>query len=520
MVLLMGSPLDDTMALLAAATDPKISSRRIRWEAMERVIRILRGSLKESDGNALAEREVRVAQAAWTWVRFCMDGPVPPGHPSTGIQGFLDEARDAVEVLQSRRVASLIEAVERVAISAHAAANEVARSVSASTDAGLRVVLIVRGEGGPAVREWAKTQGLSVDVVTSSEARRSAPWDHAFVFGPPERYSSSPWLTGPQAAATAGWLISAPPAARLTMMSWTGHRPLAKSGYEPWMGAPSFGVLEDSTVEVVEDYFLPESLDDFRPVAAPKFSDEDDLIDALGLQFLAEGSSVLAYFHPDVGPRPIIVTFEDGHAALSRMHLQHVEAGRCLLFRTSIAGKDALDRATAEWLAENRKKFPTAEAERLRGELKEATRRLRVTWGAHELVERFRSEGIDRDYAANLSRGILQPDFIAPLRQDTYLRVCRALELRPDQNAFSLLKTLRVARQQAGLRLAARTSERLGEIADIADALRDHGALVLRDAGLEGVALLIVRSVDETLTRVPESRLGTALTRDGAAWHP
>lgn len=520
MGLLIGSPLAGTIALLDAATDPKISSRRLRWEAMERVIRILRGSFKESDGTALAEREVRVAQAAWTWVRVCMDGPVPPDHASTGIQGFLDEARDAVEALQSRRVASLIESVNRVATSDHAAAEEVAQLVSASTEEGLRVVLIVRGEGGSAVREWVAVQGLRVDVVTGSEARRSAPWDHAFVFGPPERYSSSPWLSGPQAAATAGWLVSAPPAPRMTMMSWTGHRPLTKSGYEPWKGAPALGVVEENAIEVVEDYFLPESLDEFRPVSAPKFSDEDDLIDALGLQFHAEGSSVLAYFHPDIGPRPTIVTFEDGHAALTRVNLQRVESGRCLLFRTSIAGRDALDRATAEWLAENRRRFPTAEAERLRSELKDATRRARAALGARGLVERFRSEGIDRDYAANLSRGILQPDFIAPLRQDTYLRVCRALELRPGQNAFSLLKTLRVARQQAGMRLAARTSERLSEIPDIADALRDHGAIVLRDAGLEGVALLIVRSVDDTPTRVPESRLGTALTKDGVTWHP
>lgn len=520
MGVLSTSPLAETLALLAAATDPQIASRRIRWESMERVIRVLRTSFKASDSNPLAERETRTAQAAWTWVRVCMDGPVPPSHPSTGILGFLDEAREAADRLQSRRAASLIEAVERVCAAEHAGADEVARSVTVSMEAGLRVALILRGEGRQAVREWALARGIAVDVVTISEARRAAPWDHAFIFGPPERYSSSPWLTGPQAAATAGWLFSAPPAARMTMVSWTGHRPLTKSGYEPWSGAPSLGVVEESSVEVVEDYFLPEALDDFRPVSSPKFSDEDDLIEAMGLQFQAEGSSILAYFNPDMGPKPTIVTFEDGQATLSRMHLKHVEAGRCLLFRTSIAGKDALDRATAEWLAENRKGFKTAEAERRRSELKDATRRMRTELGAAQLIERLRSEGLDRDYAANLSRGILDPDFIAPLRHDTYLRVCRALGLQPDQSAFSLLKTLRVARQQAGLRLAARTADRLSEITDAADALRDHGSLVLRDPGLEGVALLIVRAVDGIATSVPESRLGTALTKDGATWHP
>ena len=515
--------LASTVALLDAASNPRVSSRRIRWEAMERVLRLLRGPFKESDANPMSVRESNVAALAWSWARTCMDGPVPPSHPSTGLARLLAEMDAAIEHVGSSRVSRLKEAINNVAASEHPAATAVQGIVESSPavdDARPACALVVRGEGLSGVRDWAENAGLHVDVVTASEARRSAPWQSVVVFGPPDRYASSPWIAGAQAAATAGWLLTAPPAPVVTVLSWTGHRPLDKGGYQPWQGAPQATVTEADTVEVVEDDFLPESFDSFRPVAAPSFTQEDDKVAAFGLQFIADGSPVLGYFHPEVGPKPTVVTFEDGHAVVTRTGLRSIRPGRCLLFRTSIAGKDALDRATVEWLSEHRKGFNIGAAERLRQDLKTATREKRDSLGSHALVEVLRGEGLDRSYAQTLPTRMLHPDFIAPQHQDTYLRVCRALGLQPETNGFTLLRTLRTARRQAGLALSAKIAARLDLLPDLPDALRDEGAVMLHDSGLEGVALLVVRSVGTEPVDVPTWRLGMALDEGGHTWHP
>jgi hypothetical protein len=132
----------------------------------------------------------------------------------------------------------------------------------------------------------------------------------------------------------------------------------------------------------------------------------------------------------------------------------------------------------------------------------------------------LRAEGLDRLYAQTLPTRMLHPDFIAPQHQDTYLRVCRALGLQPASTAFSLLRTLRTARRQAGLALSAKIAARLDLLPDLPDLLRDEGAVVLRDSGLEGVALLVVRTVSGAPADVPTWRLGMVLDTGGHTWHP
>lgn len=490
---------------------------------MERLLRLLRGTFKESDANPMAVREANVAALAWSWARTCMDGPVPPFHPSTGLARLRAEVDAARGHIGSSRLDRLKEAIDSIAASGHPAASAVIDIVgSVPLEEGGRpgCVLVVRGEGLPAVKEWADVSGLNVDVVTASQARRSVPWRSAVLFGPPDRYASSPWITEAQAAATAGWLLSAPPAPEVTVLSWTGHRPLSKSGYQPWRGAPHATVAEAAAPETVEDDFLPDTFETFHPVATPHFAHEEESVSAFGLQFLVDNDPVLAYFHPEVGPKPVVVTFEDGHAVVIRTGLKTVRSGRCLLFRTSIAGKDALDRATSEWLVEHRKGFNVAAAENLRQDLKTATKVKRDQVGSHALVEMLRAEGLDRLYAQTLPTRMLHPDFIAPQHQDTYLRVCRALGLQPASTAFSLLRTLRTARRQAGLALSAKIAARLDLLPDLPDLLRDEGAVVLRDSGLEGVALLVVRTVSGAPADVPTWRLGMVLDTGGHTWHP
>jgi hypothetical protein len=521
----ISSELANTVALLDAAANAKVVTRRIRWESMERVLRLLRTSFKESDTNPLAAREASVVSSAWAWARVCMDGPVTPGHWSTGLSRLYSDMQSAIDSVGGQRLQSLRDAVERVAAAPHPASETLVELIGNGPqprDERAGTVLVVRGEGLPGVREWCDEVGLVVDVVKVSEARLVAPWPNAILFGPPDRYSKTPWITSAQAAATSGWLLAAPVAPAVTVLSWTGHRPMTKGAYQPWKGAPSGEVVEGSAVEVLEEDFLPDSLDSFRPIATPSFRGEEasEVVDAVGMQFRVGEGNVFAYFHPSIGAKPQVVTFEDGHAVVTSRNLKFIREGRCLLFRTAVAGKDALDSATVVWLKRHKKEFAADTANARRQELKEAVRRFREEQGHPALTTALQAQGIDINYARSFGNRMLDPDYIAPQHEDVYFRVCRAVGLTVPQNSFKLLKTLRIARRRAGADLVTQIAGRLDELPDVPDMLRDEGAVTLREPGLEGVVLLVVRAIASEVVSVPAWRLGSVLDAEGHAWHP
>jgi len=520
--------LDLTVALLETSSKAKVSSRRIRWESMRRVLQLLRRSFRETPDSPLSEREVEVARYAWTWASVCMDGPVPPGHPTTGITRLLDLIREADAELNLPKLKRLQEALVQVTGGAHPAADAVSSAISGHVlEDPIEFysqphVLVLRGDGLPGVQEWCTELGLPVDVVTMSQARQSAPWPGlGFVFGPPERYTSSAWVQGPEAAAQAGWLLTAPPAPSMRVISWTGHQPLAKDGYQPWLGAPNPDVESGEPDLLVEDDFLPESLDTFAPVAAPRFAaDEDETATAYGLQFQANGETVLAYFNPDVGPKPTTVTFSDDEVLVTQVPLRSIRLGNCLILRTSTAGKEALDNATREWFKEHRAGSTPDAAIGHQQHFKKAIRDYLATHSRGELVAALEREGLASGYSRSFITRVLSPGFIAPDKESTYDRVCRAINLDKPKEAFRHLRNLRTGRRQAGLLLSTRIAERLEELPDLPDRLRDHGAVLLTQPGVEGVALLVVRSISAEPVEVPTWRLGQALTKEGHTWSP
>ena len=455
-----------------------------------------------------------------------MDGPVAPNHACTGHARLLQNMDQAIHVLEhdrSGKVSRLKQAVESVAAYPHPAGPflaEFIRESDSSLAERVSTVLIVRGEGRDGVLDWAAESKLSVEVATVSEARVARPWDRAFLFGPPDRYVTSPWLTGPRASAVAGWLVSSPPARRMILVSWNGHRAMKSQGYEAWTGAPQpssgIGVNDDSAV----DDFLPEFLDNFFPVSAPSFASEEETANATEFQFSAAGRNLFAYFHPEVGTKLSLVSFDDDQVLLTRSRLTSVRPGRCFLFRVSNADRVALDTATADWLRRHRKAFPAHKAQQLKNDLKDAFRETRRTIGQPALLNLFANEGLAMSYARSLAVRITDPDFIAPLREADYFGVCRAVGLIPTREAFALLKDLRTARRQAGLELSRRIAEELKSIPDLPDALRDNGLVALNTPGLEGIVLIVVRSIGTDLVNVPVSRLGTLLTQAGQTWHP
>jgi len=108
--------LDYTLALLATSAQSSVATRRIRWESMARVLRILQRDFRDSPDAPLSEREVEIARLAWTWANVCMDGPVPPGHDDTGIQRLLHEILEAKTELGSPKLDRLGEACGFVSV--------------------------------------------------------------------------------------------------------------------------------------------------------------------------------------------------------------------------------------------------------------------------------------------------------------------------------------------------------------------------------------------------------------------
>lgn len=520
--------LELTVALLETSAESQVKMRRIRWESMARVLRILQRDFKETPESPLAEREVEIARHAWTWANVCMDGPVPPGHPSTGIARLLELINEARIELGGVKLDRLEEALMQVTSGLHPGADAVTGILADQPvlerdfDGRWPHVLVLRGDGLLGVREWVDGLNLSVDVVTMTQAKQAAPWPGvAFVFGPPERYASSAWVRGAEAAATAGWLLTAPPAPSVRVVSWTGHRPPLKDGYQPWKGAPTVDVESNEPDLHVDDDFLPDNLDSFTPVAAPRFAVEGDETEAAyGLQFQSNGETVLAYFNPDIGPKPTLVTFSDDEVLVSPAPLRTVKVGNCLLLRTSSAGKDALDEVTREWFQEQRSGSSPDVAIGHQQSLKKAIREYLAEHSRSELVRALEAEGVPRNFARSFVGRALHPEFIAPQKESTYDRVCRAVGLQRPREAFRHLKNLRTGRRQAGLLLSARIAERLEAMPDLPDQLRDSGAVLLTEPGVEGVALLVIRSIPSEPIDVPTWRLGQVVTTEGHTWTP
>jgi hypothetical protein len=522
--------LDMTLALLDTSSRAKVATRRIRWDSMAQVLQILRRSFKETPDFPLSERELEISKFAWIWASVCMDGPVAPDHPSTGVTRLLTLISEGDTELNLPKLKRLHQSVVQVISGNHPAAEVIASTISNKmsddgiANAGITHphVLVLRGDGLAGVQEWCTLMNLPVDVVTMSQARQSRPWPGlAFIFGPPERYTSSAWVQGPEAAATAGWLLTAPPAPSVQVISWTGHRPLIKDGYQPWLGAPNPDVEGSEPDILVEDDFLPEFMDAFTPVAAPGFeTDGDDSETAYGLQFQVNGDTVLAYFSSDVGPKPTIVTFSEDEVLVTHVPLRSIRLGNCLILRTSSAGKDALDTATREWFKEHRDGSTPDSAIGHQQQFKKAIRQYLTTHTRGDLVAALENEGVPRDYARSLASRALLPEFIAPQKESIYDKVCLAINLDKPKEAFRHLKYLRTGRRQAGLILSARIAERLEEMPDLPDRLRDHGAVILTQPGVEGVALLVVRSISNDPVDVPTWRLGQALRKEGHTWSP
>ena len=525
----MSTPnLEMTVALLDTCSRARVATRRIRWESMALVLQILRKSFRETLEAPLSEREVEIARHAWKWASVCMDGPVPPGHPSTGIARLLLLIREADEVLGLPKLRRLHDALTQVTNGPHPGAEVVIGALGRLQEtteflqSQFPDVLVLRGDGLVAVTEWRDSLDLPADVVSMSFARQTHPWPGSvFIFGPPERYTSSNWIQGPEAAATAGWLLTAPPAPTVQVISWTGHRPLVKDGYQPWLGAPNPEFQSTEPELIIEDDFLPESIDSFTPVVAPRFAVEGDETEpAFGLQFNTDGETVLAYFSHDVGPKPTTVTFSEDEVLVTPVPLRTVRVGNCILLRTSSAGKDALDEVTREWFREQRSGSTPDSAIGHQQQLKNAIRAFIAEHSRVDLVTAMEAEGVSRDYSRSFMVRALHPDFIAPQMESVYDQICRAIALKPSKEAFRQLKNLRTGRRQAGLLLSARVVGRLETMNDLPDRLRDNGAIMLNETGVEGVVLLVVRAISSDSTEVPAWRLGHALMSDGHTWTP
>lgn len=526
MGVLIPDALQDTIALLSAAERANIRSRRIHWPAAERLIRILRRSFSEHDAEALSDRDRMLASLVWNWLRVCLDGPVIPNHASTGFDWLCAQFQEAESTTPtSASVRALHEAVLSVGASIHPASEAVINLVSsvASSPSDRHsnpCVLVVRGEGADAVRAWVTSEGLKVDIAKVGDARNQAPWQHAVLFGPPERYTSSHWVKGADAAKQGGWLISAPLAPEVTVLSWTGHRPLSLGDYVPWAGAPESKVEHDAA-EVILDDFAAEAPDNFRPLVLPTFAHEERLVDgAHALQFAFEGQQLLTYFHPQLPPNPAVLTIEDGTVSVTRIPLSSTRVGQCLLFRTAPSGGDPLDAETHLWLANNRKGFSKKDAESFRATLKVEMSKALAKHGMSEVVTRLVSSGLKRDYAKTLPNRLLHPDYIAPQSQQDFEALAKAIDSELTPQSYRLLKELRTARRRAGQVIAARIVERLNQVEDLSGRLRDEGGLVLKEAGLQGVALLVLRDINATAASVPPGRIGVALMQTGQLWHP
>ena len=558
----MTGALGRTLGLLAVADGPVLGFRDVEWESMRQLRVLVRREF--SRGCFLSDREEEVCRLVREWMLVCQDGPVPPLHPSTGIADVRRALSDAVTFVGSDRVRELQQLFEVVAAEDHPA-GPVVLSIVAEYPGDH--VLVVRNRGVLGVRDWLRDNGLDeVSVVQARAARDREPWSGVTViFGEPARYYWSAYggASDSQAAAKGGWLLTAPPSHRVFAVAWPGHgrRSLRDLGaYAPWEGgiAPKF--TDGSPPPKTRNLAVPQQAGLFDPVQAiglpaqqlDMLEDLDDaswvdeVVDVGGevapptpallgesaagettvpvfarvLRFRLGRETLFAYFSTDAGPSASVVSVEGGVVAVFPIAAARLHPGHYLMFRLGSRGTDELDNATRAWLRERHGAGAWAAGHNRQQELKDALRSHLEQHGRTHLVETLRAVGISPEYAAAFPSRAIDPEFIAPLKQDVYRLVCRAVGLAPPRGAFQSLHQLRTARRSAGHQLAVRAAQLLSTVPDLFDRVDETGGTVLTEPGLEGTVLITIHGILEETMPVPVSRLGHLLTQDGRTWNP
>jgi hypothetical protein len=510
-----------------AVTGAVIEHHLLAWAEMATAVTVI-AKLRRAGVDGVSVALEDLTRAAERWVRCLTGAPVSPGDPAVGTSRLADGLRahdasgiDSALHRELVRLADALDALERGTHPAAAVLEEIISRYGCSrADGGPAAYIAARSDETIPVRRWLAAEELVGEVLTPRELRKAPVRDALVLLGPPARYLVSAWCWLGEATKLGGWMLSAPPARQVHVVTWPGQPRLELTGATlfPVSDPPTVRTVrhasdedqDDERRSVSDDVWLPPlPVQAYIPVAGAWAADHDP-VTASGFRLAGDG---VVFYSADATPASQIVTWGVDSVHITKGAPNLIKVGTVVLFRPErSATDDELHRRADGLLVEKYGPGAPAAAHAAKAELKEAYASCGHTDAQleHMLDLRLR----DSAYARHVISRLPDPGYIGPEKQGAYLALRSVLGLPEDtdRSQSNLLRRLRAACRRAGVDIVAELIAILRSTTAWQAELETCGhATVGAGPPLGQLDLRVVVAVDPQPKRIGRSRLGLPL---------
>ena len=505
--------LDDVTARFTAAASLEVCHREAACPSLAGVLAALR-ALRKGQAAGVSGALDALLETAHRWTRVITAAPLAfdNRHVRTG------QVHDGVLAhIKSGRDSHLDDALAQLEGHLRALLTEPQHPGSAPLDGALSLYessYLLRGrDDEPLLRAWlAEQDPCDVLLVTPEVLRGARVREGLLLLGPPERYFRSPWCLPDSARRRAGWLLTAPPATHVSVLTWPGHARFDLAGAALLPNATHPPITQQHSVVAasgpsfaVDDIWRPERL--AVHVMPVRDAGDREPVEARAV-VLADGSYV---FYNEGGlPRPHIVSWDAGTLEVSLGDVRRLVPGMVLSVRPPyLSGHDDLARRADVLLADKYGLDHVHRARAAKQELKDAFAAAKRVNGEPILQQRFARAVRDEAYARHVFADLPSPDYIGPEKAGALEALCRTLGVVDESGTRRrLLADLRSAQRRAGADITAELVELLRVDQTWHEKLETAGRAAVRSASGNELVLAAVVSVSEETYTVSRSRLG------------
>jgi hypothetical protein len=521
--------IQSDLKLLEYVSNPRVELANLSWPEMSAFLKTWRNA-ERAVGDQFNDRELEVRRSLLRFIRLCNGSPMTPVAHEEGVHSLQAALRLAMETGSSNlEIWTLLQNnLDRLLTSKHPAGQFLEEWITGRKDAecppghvraGQPSVTIVARDGGEAslVSGWLTDMELFASVMSYQELRHGHVNHYLTFLGPPERYVGSQWLKSPSSWFRSQWLVTSPAAQESVFIHWPGHNRWRFDLLGNWEGAaiPELEVSDyeeaQSVGEMFEDF-------DIYPIDTPHLpkiqGHKNDLVRATGFQVVTSDDPVWIYFSSEIPPRPRHMTSEVNK--IEFLKPSQIRPGVLLVLNEHSARPEIMDHYTRKYWEKNYPDDRIEDAEGAKEALKVEVQNAIDGIGRDELARRLTSSGLDSDYAKVILTNILAPDYIAPRRRDVISLLERSGNFRLAPKTGSLLRHLRVSRQQAGVEINELLREKL-LLSNVTDALHgsaNDGWRAVETPDLGRIAVHAVLPTPPVQREVPKSWLGRLMGQD------
>ncbi len=519
-------PLFDIAARYDAAASATIEHHQVKWPAMSSALGALRGLRKQASIVGASGTLDDILDDTGSWIAGLMASPsldlAARAAAETIVDRVLVVIKRGSDSAAGHELAKLHEALVSLAGSPHPGAvrleDIISRYGRAVSDDPPAVYVAGCYRGRHLLSAWLEAEELDAQVCKVGELRRAEVRDALVLIGPPARYFTSAWCAPSRAARVSGWLLTAPPARHVHVVTWPGH------GRFTTADAPLFGTTppprciergtpaDPSTQQAADEpVWLPPAVD---PTIRKRleWQGDRDPVNAVGLKLAGDGVAFFPVSKGEVAPE--LVEWDAHTVSVSMTASRRLRPGMVLVFRPHRVGDDPELRSRAdELLATRTSPAEVEQAHECKRALKEALQKGLRQWSMEELEDALTNKLNNRSYARHILRRIPDSSYIAPERPGAYDATRLVLRMGPDSNGhcYRLLRLLRADTRKAGHEINGDLMDALRSSTAWQEQIEAQGFAEVALEGMGSLRLRAVAAVDPQQHQVARSRLGRLL---------